>query len=122
MTANKKEDGETVMSEKKTGKPEELGFEKAIEQLEKVVEFLEGDEVALDEALKKYEEGIRLSRFLNQKLVQAEKKIEVLTRTLSGELQVEPFEPEEAEGRKRQNKKASAQGDGESPEGKDLLF
>lgn len=109
------------MSDKKAGKTEDLGFEKAIEQLEKVVEFLEGDEVVLDEALRKYEEGIRLSRFLNQKLVQAEKKIELLTRSLNGELQVEPFEPEEGEPRKRPGKKATPQNETES-EGKDLLL
>lgn len=83
------------MAEKKGSKGEEIKFEKAINDLEKIVEFLESDDVPLDEALKKYEEGIRLSRLLSQLLTQAEKKIEVLTRTLEGELKAEPFAPEE---------------------------
>jgi exodeoxyribonuclease VII small subunit len=74
---------------------EEFKFEKAVEKLEKIVEFLESGEASLDEALKKYEEGVKISRLCAQKLSEAEKKIEMLTRTLSGALAAEPFSPEE---------------------------
>lgn len=76
---------------------EDFKFEKAVEKLEKIVEALEGGEIPLDEALKKYEEGVKLARLCNQKLAQAEKKIEVLTRHLSGNLVAEPFNPEDEE-------------------------
>jgi len=76
---------------------EELKFEKALERLEKIVEELEAGNLPLDEALKKYEEGVKLSRVLAEKLAQAEKKIQVLTKTLSGSLKREDFEFEGTE-------------------------
>ena len=74
---------------------EELKFEKALERLEKIVEELETGNIPLDEALKKYEEGVRLSRACSEKLAQAEKKIQILAKTLDGSLKREPFELEE---------------------------
>lgn len=65
----------------------ELKFEKALEKLEKIVEDLEAGNIPLEEALKKYEEGVKLSRLCTEKLTQAETKIEQLTRTLSGALE-----------------------------------
>lgn len=76
---------------------EELKFEKALERLEKIVEELETGNIPLDEALKKYEEGVRLSRACSERLVQAEKKIQILTKTLDGSLKREPFELKEKE-------------------------
>lgn len=73
---------------------EELKFEKALERLEKIVEELEAGNIPLEEALKKYEEGVRLSRACSEKLTQAEKKIQVLTRALDGGLKREDFESE----------------------------
>jgi exodeoxyribonuclease VII small subunit len=72
---------------------EKFQFEKALADLEKIVEALEGGELSLDEALKKYEDGVRLTRACQVKLQEAEKKIEILTRQLSGELKPEPFDP-----------------------------
>lgn len=62
---------------------QEIKFEKALERLEQIVEELESGNIPLEEALKRYEEGVKLSRALNQKLAQAETKIETLTRALS---------------------------------------
>lgn len=76
---------------------EEPKFEKALERLEKIVEELETGNIPLEEALKKYEEGVKLSRVCSEKLAQAEKKIEILTKTLNGSLKREPFEFEEKE-------------------------
>lgn len=71
---------------------EELKFEKALERLEKIVEELETGNLSLDEALKRYEEGVRLSRTCSEKLAQAEKKIQILTKTLDGSLKREDFQ------------------------------
>lgn len=71
---------------------EEIKFEKAMEKLEKIVEDLENGNIALEDALKKYEEGVKLSRICQKRLSAAEKKIEVLTRSLDGDLQKEPFD------------------------------
>ncbi len=71
---------------------EKFQFEKALADLEQIVEALEGGELTLDEALKKYEDGVKLTRACQSKLQEAEKKIEILTRSLSGELKPIPFE------------------------------
>ena len=72
-------------------------FEKAFQQLEKIVQQLESENLSLDESLQLFEEGIRLSRFCNQKLEEVEKKIETILADAKGQPQVEPFEAEEAE-------------------------
>ena len=84
----------------------EIKFEKAIEKLEQIVEDLEAGNIPLEDALKKYEEGVRLSRLCQQRLTQAEKKIEVLTRSLDGQLKKEPFEFEEEGGAASETKPA----------------
>ncbi len=73
---------------------ERFQFEKALEDLEKIVEAMESGELTLDQALKKYEEGVGLVRACQSKLTEAEKKIEVLTKTLDGSLKKEAFDPE----------------------------
>jgi exodeoxyribonuclease VII small subunit len=69
----------------------ELTFEQSLERLEEIVEKLEAGHVPLDESLKLFEEGIKLSRFCNAKLEEIERKIEVLTKGEGGELKSEPF-------------------------------
>jgi exodeoxyribonuclease VII small subunit len=70
-------------------------FEKSFQQLESIVKRLEAEELPLDEALQLFEEGIRLSRFCNQKLEEVEQKIEMILADAKGQPRVEPFEPEE---------------------------
>ena len=72
-------------------------FEKSFQQLESIVKRLESEELPLDEALQLFEDGIRLSRFCNQKLEEVEKKIELILADAKGQPRVEPFEPEEEE-------------------------
>jgi exodeoxyribonuclease VII small subunit len=74
-------------------KPNE--FEKAFQQLEKIVQRLEGEEMPLDESLQLFEEGIKLSRFCHQRLEEVEKKIELILADAKGQPVVEPFEDEE---------------------------
>ena len=76
---------------------EGLTFEQAIEQLEKIVADMEAAELPLDDVLKNYERGTRLARFCGQKLDEAEKKIELLTKKTDGSVKIEPFEPAEPE-------------------------
>ena len=71
-----------------------LTFEQAIDRLEKIVADMEAAELPLEDVLKKYEEGTRLVRFCNQKLEEAEKKIEVLTKKADGTVAMEPCETE----------------------------
>jgi len=61
-------------------------FENALKQLEDIVQKLERGDLALEESLKLYEEGIRLSRLCHAKLEEAEGKIEMLIKDAKGEL------------------------------------
>ena len=61
-------------------------FETALKQLEEIVQRLEKGELPLEESLKLYEEGIRLSRFCHAKLEEAEGKIELLMKNARGEI------------------------------------
>jgi exodeoxyribonuclease VII small subunit len=70
-------------------------FEKAFQQLEKIVQRLEGEELPLDESLQLFEEGIRLSRFCHQRLEEVEKKIETILADAKGQPVTEPFEAAE---------------------------
>jgi exodeoxyribonuclease VII small subunit len=68
-------------------------FEDALNKLEKIVSKLEEGDIALEESLRLFEEGIRLSRFCNQKLDEAEKKVEILLKGKNGALKPQPFDP-----------------------------
>jgi exodeoxyribonuclease VII small subunit len=61
-------------------------FEDALQKLEEIVQRLEKGELPLEESLKLYEEGIRLSRLCHAKLEEAEGRIEVLMKDARGEL------------------------------------
>jgi len=67
-------------------------FEDALNKLEKIVSKLEEGDIPLEESLKLFEEGIRLSRFCNQKLDEAEKKVEILLKGKDGLLKAQPFD------------------------------
>jgi exodeoxyribonuclease VII small subunit len=71
-------------------------FEKAFQQLEKIVQRLEGEELPLDESLQLFEEGIRLSRFCHQRLGEVEKKIELILADAKGQPVTEPFQEDGA--------------------------
>lgn len=99
----------------------ELKFEKALERLEKIVEDLESGNIPLEDALKRYEEGVKLSRLCSQKLAQAETKIEVLTRTLNGALESKSLNQESGL-KKTERKKAKKLEQNTDPAGDNLLL
>jgi exodeoxyribonuclease VII small subunit len=66
-------------------KTDEPTFELALQQLEQIVQKLEKGELPLEESLKLYEDGIRLSRLCHGKLEQAEGRIEMLLKDARGE-------------------------------------
>ena len=67
-------------------------FEVALDRLETIVEELEGGNLTLDESIKRYEEGVKLSRLLGRTLDQAEKRIERLVAAADGSASTEPME------------------------------
>ena len=75
----------------------EIKFEEALKKLEKIVEDLEKGDLSLDEALKKYQEGLELSRLCSQRLESAKKKIDVLVRNKKGEFELKPLDESKIE-------------------------
>lgn len=75
----------------------ELKFEESLKQLEKIIKDLEKGDLPLEDSLKKYEEGVRLSQQLSKKLEQAQKRVEVLMKAEGGRLDTKPFDDEDSE-------------------------
>jgi exodeoxyribonuclease VII small subunit len=75
---------------KKGKKMAEEKFEEAMDKLEEIVRKMESGDLTLEESLKAFEEGIRLSRLCSQKIDEAERRVEVLLKTQDG-FDVRPF-------------------------------
>ena len=75
----------------------EKKFEQALSRLEEIVDNLEEGELPLDEALKRFEEGIGLSRFCSKKLDEAQQKVEILLTDEGGLIKPQPFKASTAE-------------------------
>ena len=69
-------------------------FENGLARLEGIVGELEKGELALEKALKLFEEGITISRFCNAKLDEAERKVEILLKDKQEDVTEETFQPE----------------------------
>jgi len=72
----------------------EKKFEAALARLEEIVQDLEKGDVPLEQSLKLFEEGIKLSRVCNKRLEEAERKVEILIKDKAGNITAEPFEEE----------------------------
>ena len=85
------------MNDTKKNQTEEMSFEQGLGRLDELIEQLEDGEIGLERSLEFFEEGIKLSRVLNKKLDQAEKKLEILLKDEEGRLSAQPFdlEPDE---------------------------
>lgn len=76
--------------------PADPPFEKAVERLERIADLLEGGGGTLEESLALFEEGVALARRCQQRLDEAERRLEVLVRRADGGEAVEPFAEDEA--------------------------
>jgi exodeoxyribonuclease VII small subunit len=68
------------------------GFEKHLTQLETVVDRLEKGDLTLDESVRLFEEGMKLSQTCKEELEQAEGRIQVLVEGKGGKMQVAEME------------------------------
>ncbi len=75
-----------------TAKPKT--FETSLEELERIVRELEQGELTLEKSLELFEQGVKLSRECQERLSQAERRIEILMRDNQGRAAVRPFDPE----------------------------
>ena len=82
---------------KKTDEPK--SFEASLESLEQIVQELERGDLPLEKSLELFEQGIGLSRQCQERLSQAERRIEILLRDNQGRPVVSAFEaaPEKSE-------------------------
>src|SRR6266704_210122 len=84
-------------------------FETSLEELERIVRELEQGELTLEKSLELFEQGVKLSRECQERLTQAERRIEILMRDNQGRAAVRPFEPE---------RELGSTDDGETQEGR----
>ncbi|MDX1507085.1 MAG: exodeoxyribonuclease VII small subunit [Woeseiaceae bacterium] len=68
-----------------------LDLEKSLAQLEALVEELESGDLPLEKAMKKFEEGIKLTRGCQAALQDAEQKVEILLKSAGNE-ELEDYE------------------------------
>ncbi len=66
-------------------------FEECLEQLEKIVTELEKGDLPLEDALKLFEDGMKLSTSCRKELEEAEGRVEILLKQ-NGKAQLEPFD------------------------------
>jgi exodeoxyribonuclease VII small subunit len=67
-------------------------FEEALQKLESIVEAMEADDLALESLLAKYEEGSKLVKICQEKLAEAELKIQQLEKNAAGEMKLKPLD------------------------------
>ncbi len=64
----------------------EISFETSFGRLEEILERMNSGSISLDESLKLYEEADKLINTCNKRLIEAERKVEVLIKNRSGEV------------------------------------
>jgi exodeoxyribonuclease VII small subunit len=67
-------------------------FEEALQKLENVVEAMESDDLPLETLLARYEEGARLVKLCQEKLAEAELKIQKLEKDAAGNMKLQPLD------------------------------
>ncbi|MBU3003239.1 exodeoxyribonuclease VII small subunit [Paraglaciecola arctica] len=72
-------------------KPESLSFEQSMQELETLVSKMEQGDLPLEDALQSFERGIKLARHSQQKLKDAEQKVQILT-SQNGQQSLDVFE------------------------------
>src|SRR4030042_6489632 len=73
-----------------------LNFEKALADLEGIVEKLEKGGLSLNDSLALFEKGVKLAKYLRGELEKAEKKVDILLKDVKGDTREEPFQAGDA--------------------------
>ena len=74
--------------------PKKQTFEKSIQKLEEIVQDLESGDLPLEQAIQRFEEGMRLSKHCSKMLDETEEKISVLVREIDGSVTEKAFTPD----------------------------
>ena len=72
-----------------------FNLEKSLANLEELVEELESGDLPLETAMKKFEEGIKLTRGCQTALKEAEQKVQILLKSAGGDEDLKNFEIDE---------------------------
>ncbi len=72
-----------------------LNLEKSLQDLETLIDELESGELPLEQAMQKFEEGIKLTRRCQAALKDAEQRVEILLKSAGGEEALQEFEADE---------------------------
>ncbi|MEO8950597.1 MAG: exodeoxyribonuclease VII small subunit [Chthoniobacterales bacterium] len=70
----------------------QANFEQAMSRLEEIVEKMESGDLALEDLIVRYEEGMKLVKTCQERLASAEERIEMITRNHAGKPVVKDFE------------------------------
>ena len=89
----------------------EQSFEKALQELEGIVEKLEKGGLPLNQSLSLFEKGVKLAKFLREELEKAEKKVDILLKDEEGKVKEKSFDIEEAESEKEKEPPKSGEND-----------
>ncbi len=73
-------------------------FEASLQELEKIVRSLENGDLPLEESLKLFEDGVKISRECQERLNQAERRIEILMKDGEGNPALEVIKAEDLRG------------------------
>lgn len=68
-----------------------MPFEEALNKLETIVEAMESGDLPLESLIAKYEDGVKLAKVCQEKLAEAELKIQQLEKSAAGELKLKPL-------------------------------
>jgi len=79
-----------------SAKSSSLPFEEALQKLEAIVETMEAGDLPLESLIARYEEGTRLAKICQEKLAEAELKIQQLEKDAAGDLKLKPLDLSEA--------------------------
>ena len=75
-------------------KEKTFNFEESMEKLEKIVKSLESENQSLEKSIDRFEKGLSISKELKTHLDKAEKKIEILSKDVDGNLSLDEFKEE----------------------------
>lgn len=77
---------------------DQMKFEEALKKLERLVEELRGGNISLDKAIKRYQEGMLLSKQCLDLLSKAEKKVQICLKDKNGKIEIKPFKDKDYAG------------------------
>lgn len=82
-------------------------FEQLLKDLEQIIHELESEELPLEKALKRFEEGVKISKLCSDQLDEVEQKITVLLKDQHGNVMEKPMFPEDKNNTERSGGKTA---------------